>query len=197
MMQALVTKYDSISNRRLPLAVEILGHDKSTLVARDYGPHYSARKRHLVTHLLGPMAQVRLLSTMQGVITTSVAHGWRIAKIDRINGWYGHVWWHSGSSAVLALLTCTCSHFRVADYLASFMLQKEKRSLRHELVVRMINGMFEDMPTEGKVVHMRHVLNNFLFENTMHQVLYTFASTVYRLLGLLIDITELRHGLVS
>lgn len=57
--------------------------------------------------------------------------------------------------------------------------------------------MFEDMPTEGKVVHMRHVLNNFLFENTMHQVLYTFASTVYRLLGLLIDITELRHGLVS
>ncbi|KAG6555024.1 hypothetical protein Mapa_003056 [Marchantia paleacea] len=102
--EVLVTKYHSVPNKRLPTAFKIMTGDKSMLVMYDYGPQYNALKRHMVTHLLGPIPQ------------------------------------------------------------------KEKQSFRHELVVRMINGIFEDMPTEGKVVNMRHVINNFLFELALGQV---------------------------
>ncbi|KAG6555019.1 hypothetical protein Mapa_003051 [Marchantia paleacea] len=103
--EVLVTKYHSVPNRRLPTAFQIITDDKSMLAMWDYGPQYNALKRHMVTHLLGPIPQ------------------------------------------------------------------KEKRSFQHELVVRMINGMFEDMPTEGKVVNMRHVINNFLLELALGQEL--------------------------
>lgn len=42
----------------------------------------------------------------------------------------------------------------------------------------MINGMFEDMPSDGRVVNMSAIVNNLLFELALRQVLYAFTTLI-------------------
>ncbi|BBN00769.1 protein MpKOL2 [Marchantia polymorpha subsp. ruderalis] len=111
--EALVTKYGSFPSKHMTTALTIATQDKKMLPTLDYGPHYNALKRHMVTHLLGPIPQ------------------------------------------------------------------KENRVLRHELIIRMINGMFEDMPSDGRVVNMSAIVNNLLFELALRQVLGFAPKEMY------------------
>lgn len=54
----MVTKYPSISARKLSNALKILTFDKSIIAMSDYNEFYKAAKRHLLTSTLGPNAQV-------------------------------------------------------------------------------------------------------------------------------------------
>lgn len=54
----MVTKYTSISTRKLSNALKILTSDKSIVAMSDYNEFYKAAKRHLLTSTLGPNAQV-------------------------------------------------------------------------------------------------------------------------------------------
>ncbi|KAK6160771.1 hypothetical protein DH2020_004152 [Rehmannia glutinosa] len=57
--EAMVTKYSSISTRKLSNALKILTSDKSIVAMSDYNEFYKAAKRHLLTSTLGPNAQKR------------------------------------------------------------------------------------------------------------------------------------------
>ncbi|XP_073306891.1 ent-kaurene oxidase-like [Primulina huaijiensis] len=57
--EAMVTKYTSISTRKLSNALKILTSDKSIVAMSDYNEFYKAAKRHLLTSTLGPNAQKR------------------------------------------------------------------------------------------------------------------------------------------
>lgn len=57
--EAMVTKYTSISTRKLSNALKILTSDKSIIAMSDYNEFYKAAKRHLLTSMLGPNAQKR------------------------------------------------------------------------------------------------------------------------------------------
>ncbi|XP_073119503.1 ent-kaurene oxidase-like [Henckelia pumila] len=57
--EAMVTKYSSISTRKLSNALKILTADKSIVAMSDYNEFYKAAKRHLLTSTLGPNAQKR------------------------------------------------------------------------------------------------------------------------------------------
>ncbi|XP_073316717.1 ent-kaurene oxidase-like [Primulina huaijiensis] len=57
--EAMVTKYTSISTRKLSNALKILTSDKSIIAMSDYNEFYKAAKRHLLTSTLGPNAQKR------------------------------------------------------------------------------------------------------------------------------------------
>ena len=58
----MVTKYSSISTRKLSNALKILTSDKSMVATSDYNEFYKAAKRHLLACTLGPNAQVGLLN---------------------------------------------------------------------------------------------------------------------------------------
>nr|A0A0G2RKY1.1 RecName: Full=Ent-kaurene oxidase; Short=SmKO; AltName: Full=Cytochrome P450 701A40 [Salvia miltiorrhiza]AJF93403.1 ent-kaurene oxidase [Salvia miltiorrhiza] len=57
--EAMITKYSSISTRKLSKALTILTSDKSIVAMSDYNEFYKAAKRHLLTSTLGPTAQKR------------------------------------------------------------------------------------------------------------------------------------------
>ncbi|KAK4390614.1 Ent-kaurene oxidase, chloroplastic [Sesamum angolense] len=57
--EAMVTKYSSISARKLSNALKILTCDKSMVAMSDYNEFYKTAKRHLLTSTLGPNAQKR------------------------------------------------------------------------------------------------------------------------------------------
>ena len=59
MQQALVTKFDSISTRKLPNTLRILSADKTMVALSDYDDHHKTLKRNVLTSVLGPAARVR------------------------------------------------------------------------------------------------------------------------------------------
>lgn len=63
----MVTKYSSISTRKLSNALKILTSDKSIVAMSDYNEFYKAAKRHLLTSTLGPNAQVCFVPLLEAV----------------------------------------------------------------------------------------------------------------------------------
>ncbi|KAK1389377.1 Ent-kaurene oxidase, chloroplastic [Heracleum sosnowskyi] len=57
--EAMVTRFPAISTRKLSKAVKVLTSDKSIVAISDYNEFYKTTKRHVLTHLLGPIAQKR------------------------------------------------------------------------------------------------------------------------------------------
>ncbi|GAA0154336.1 oxidase [Lithospermum erythrorhizon] len=57
--EAMVTRYPSISTRKLSNALKILTCDKSLVAMSDYDEFHKTAKRHLLTSTLGPNAQKR------------------------------------------------------------------------------------------------------------------------------------------
>ncbi|XP_076904787.1 ent-kaurene oxidase-like [Bidens hawaiensis] len=55
--EAFVSRFQSISTRKLPNALKILSADKSMVALSDYNDFHKTFKRHLLTGLLGPNAQ--------------------------------------------------------------------------------------------------------------------------------------------
>lgn len=53
-----MTRFPAISTRKLSKAVDILACDKSLVAISDYDEFHKTTKRHLLTHILGPSAQV-------------------------------------------------------------------------------------------------------------------------------------------
>lgn len=56
----MVTRYSSISTRKMSNAIKILGCDKSIVALTDYGEFHRTVKRHILTSTLGTNAQVRI-----------------------------------------------------------------------------------------------------------------------------------------
>ncbi|KAK4490353.1 hypothetical protein RD792_001029, partial [Penstemon davidsonii] len=57
--EAMVTRFSSISTRKLSNAIKILTHDKNIVAMSDYGEFHKTTKRHIFTSTLGPNAQKR------------------------------------------------------------------------------------------------------------------------------------------
>ncbi|XP_047951947.1 ent-kaurene oxidase-like [Salvia hispanica] len=57
--EAMVTRYSSISTRKMSNAIKILGCDKSIVALTDYGEFHRTVKRHILTSTLGTNAQRR------------------------------------------------------------------------------------------------------------------------------------------
>jgi hypothetical protein len=57
-LQAMITKYEAISSRKLPLALQILSRDKTMLALSDYGDEHRMLKKLAVGHLLNINTQV-------------------------------------------------------------------------------------------------------------------------------------------
>lgn len=57
--EAMVTRFSSISTRKLSNAIKILTCDKNIVAMTDYGEHHRTVKRHILTSTLGPNAQRR------------------------------------------------------------------------------------------------------------------------------------------
>ncbi|KAL9248944.1 Ent-kaurene oxidase, chloroplastic-like protein [Drosera capensis] len=58
--EALVSRYSSISTRKLSSALKILTYDKCMVAMSDYNEFHKTVKKYIVTHLLGPGAQKRM-----------------------------------------------------------------------------------------------------------------------------------------
>lgn len=54
----MVTTFPIISTGKLTKSVKILTYHKSKIGASDYNEFYKTAKRHMLTHILGPIAQV-------------------------------------------------------------------------------------------------------------------------------------------
>jgi ent-kaurene oxidase len=57
----MVTRYSSISTRKLPKALKILTSDKCMVSISDYNEFHKTTKRHMLANVLGPNAQVGFL----------------------------------------------------------------------------------------------------------------------------------------
>lgn len=57
--EAMVTRFSSISTRKLSNAIKILTCDKNIIALTDYGEHHKTVKRHILTSTLGSNAQRR------------------------------------------------------------------------------------------------------------------------------------------
>ncbi|CAI9281803.1 unnamed protein product [Lactuca saligna] len=57
--EAMVTRFDSISTRKLSKALQILTADKAMVAMSDYDDYHKTVKRNLLTSILGPTAQKR------------------------------------------------------------------------------------------------------------------------------------------
>jgi len=55
----MVTKYASISQRQMPLALRVLTREKTMVAMSDYGDEHRMLKKMVMTNLLGPNIQVR------------------------------------------------------------------------------------------------------------------------------------------
>ena len=58
LFQAMVTRFSSISTRKLSNALKILTSDKSMVAMSDYDDFHKLVKRNILTNILGPNAQV-------------------------------------------------------------------------------------------------------------------------------------------
>lgn len=67
--QAMVTRYASISSRKLSNALKILTADKSIVAMSDYDEFYKQAKRHLLTSALGSNAQVFVFAPIDYLLT--------------------------------------------------------------------------------------------------------------------------------
>lgn len=56
--QAMVTRFSSISTRKLSKALKILTADKCMVATSDYNEFHKTVKRHILTNVLGANAQV-------------------------------------------------------------------------------------------------------------------------------------------
>jgi ent-kaurene oxidase len=56
--EAMITKFETISSRRLPLAIQIISRDKNMISLSDYGNQYRMLKKLLVDHLFNTNTQV-------------------------------------------------------------------------------------------------------------------------------------------
>lgn len=56
--QAMVTRFDSISTRKLSNALKILTADKTVVALSEYDNYHKTAKRHVLTGVLGPAARV-------------------------------------------------------------------------------------------------------------------------------------------
>jgi ent-kaurene oxidase len=54
----MITKYEAISSRKMPLAFQILTRDKTMVSMSDYGDEYHMLKKLAVGHLLNINTQV-------------------------------------------------------------------------------------------------------------------------------------------
>lgn len=66
--EAMVTRFQSISTRKLTKALKILTADKCMVATSDYDDFHKTVKRHLLTSVLGPAAQKRLRSNRDTLI---------------------------------------------------------------------------------------------------------------------------------
>ncbi|KAG5542220.1 hypothetical protein RHGRI_021927 [Rhododendron griersonianum] len=57
--EAMVTRFSSISTRKLPKALSLLTSDKCMVASSDYDDFHKTVKRHIITNVLGPNAQKR------------------------------------------------------------------------------------------------------------------------------------------
>jgi hypothetical protein len=57
-IQAMITKFETISSRKLPLVMQIISRDKNLISLLDYGNEYRMLKKLLVDHLLNTNTQV-------------------------------------------------------------------------------------------------------------------------------------------
>jgi hypothetical protein len=57
-VQAMITKFETISSRKLPLAMQIISRDKNLISLLNYGNQYHMLKKLLVNHLLNTNTQV-------------------------------------------------------------------------------------------------------------------------------------------
>ncbi len=60
LLQAMITKYEAISSRKMPLALQILTRDKTMVAMSDYGDEHRMLKKLAVGHLLNINTQVGL-----------------------------------------------------------------------------------------------------------------------------------------
>lgn len=58
LFQAMVTRYSSISTRKLSKALKILTSDKCMVATSDYNEFHKTVKRHILANVLGANAQV-------------------------------------------------------------------------------------------------------------------------------------------
>lgn len=56
----MVTKYASISQRKMPMALRVLTRDKTMVAMSDYGEEHRMLKKLVMTNLLGLNTQVNL-----------------------------------------------------------------------------------------------------------------------------------------
>lgn len=61
LLQAMVTRFSSISTRKLSNALKILTSDKCMVATSDYNEFHKTVKRHILTNFLGANAQVGCL----------------------------------------------------------------------------------------------------------------------------------------
>jgi ent-kaurene oxidase len=54
----MITKYEAISSRKMPLAMQILTRDKTMVATSDYGDEHRMLKKLAVGHLLNINTQV-------------------------------------------------------------------------------------------------------------------------------------------
>ncbi len=62
-LQAMITKYEAISSRKMPLALQILTRDKTMVAMSDYGDEHRMLKKLAVVHLLNSNTQVGLATS--------------------------------------------------------------------------------------------------------------------------------------
>ncbi|GAB4852020.1 hypothetical protein Ancab_016213 [Ancistrocladus abbreviatus] len=68
--EAMVTRYTSISTRKLSYALTTLTNDKFMVAMSDYGEFHKRVKRHILIHLLGPNAQKRIRHYRESMISS-------------------------------------------------------------------------------------------------------------------------------
>lgn len=78
--EAMVTRFQSISTRKLTKALEILTANKCMVATSDYDNFHKTVKRHILTSLLGATAQKRLWSNRDRLIENTMSQLYTIVK---------------------------------------------------------------------------------------------------------------------
>ncbi|GAB2291365.1 hypothetical protein Dimus_025623 [Dionaea muscipula] len=72
--EALVSRFSSISSRRLSSALRILTYDKCMVAMSDYNEFHKTVKKYILTYLLGPSAQKRMQHHREDMINSILDH---------------------------------------------------------------------------------------------------------------------------
>jgi ent-kaurene oxidase len=67
-VQAMIKKYETISSRKLPLALQILTKDKTIVAFSNYDDQYHMLKKVLVGHLFNINTQVTIIPYLSSSI---------------------------------------------------------------------------------------------------------------------------------